>query len=86
MLDPFTGLSTQHGRGGCHASRYSTVSLIVTLVAEWIHLTLLGVILPAIQLKVNTVGGLMNSATKVTVALTLAQHPVLYITLFGKGL
>ena len=34
------------------------------LVAEWIHFTLLGIILPTIKLKVYTLGGLMNSATK----------------------
>ena len=34
------------------------------LVAEWIHFTLFGIILPTIKLKVYTSGGLMNSATK----------------------
>ena len=35
------------------------------LVAEWIHFTLFGIILPTIKLKVYTIlGGLMNSATK----------------------
>ena len=35
-----------------------------SLVAEWIHFTLLGIILPTIKPKVYTFGGLMNSATK----------------------
>ena len=34
------------------------------LVAEWIHITLFGIILTTIKLKVYTFGGLMNSATK----------------------
>ena len=34
------------------------------LVAEWIHFTLSGIILPTLKLKVYTFGGLMNSATK----------------------
>ena len=34
------------------------------LVAEWIHFTLLGIIVPTIKLKVYTFSGLMNSATK----------------------
>ena len=35
----------------------------MTLVAEWIHFRLLGMILQTIKLKVYTFGGLMNSAT-----------------------
>ena len=35
------------------------------LVAEWIHFTRFGTILPTLKLKVYTFGGLMNSATKV---------------------
>ena len=35
------------------------------LVAEWLHFTLLGIILPTIKLKVYTFRGLMNSATKI---------------------
>ena len=38
------------------------------LVAEWIHFTLFGIILPTIKLKVCTFGGLTNSATKMTFA------------------
>ena len=34
------------------------------VVAEWIHFTLFGIIFPTIKLKVYTLGGLMNSATK----------------------
>ena len=34
------------------------------LVAEWIHFTLFGIILPTIKLKVYTFLGLMNSAIK----------------------
>ena len=34
------------------------------LVAEWIHFTLFGKILPTIKLKVYTFLGLMNSATR----------------------
>ena len=33
-----------------------------TLVAEWIHFTLFGIISPTIKLKVYAFGGLMNSA------------------------
>ena len=36
----------------------------IDLVAEWIHFTLFGRMLPTIKLKVYTFGGLMNSATK----------------------
>ena len=42
---------------------------IIVLVAEWIHFTLVGIILPTIKLKVRTLGGLMNSATKVLASL-----------------
>ena len=38
------------------------------LVAEWIHFTLFGIILPTIKLKVCTFWGLTNSATKMTFA------------------
>ena len=38
--------------------------LLDGFVAEWIHFTLLGIILPTIKLKVYTFLGLMNSATK----------------------
>ena len=34
------------------------------LVAEWIHFTLFGIVVPTIKLKVYTFRGLMNSATK----------------------
>ena len=34
------------------------------LVAEWIHLTLFGIKLPTIKLKMYAFLGLMNSATK----------------------
>ena len=34
------------------------------LVAEWIHFTLLGIVVPTIKLKVYTFLGLVNSATK----------------------
>ena len=34
------------------------------VVAEWIHFTLFGIILPTLKLKVCTFGGLMNLATK----------------------
>ena len=34
------------------------------LVAEWIHFTLFGIILPTVTLQVYTFGGLMNSAAK----------------------
>ena len=37
---------------------------IVILVAEWIHFTLFGIILPTIKGKCVHFGGLMNSATK----------------------
>ena len=37
---------------------------LVDLVAEWIHFTLFGIILPTIKLKVCTCWGLMNPATK----------------------
>ena len=40
------------------------VELKVNLVAEWIHLILLGIIPPTIKLKVYTNLGLVNSATK----------------------
>ena len=36
------------------------------LVAEWIHFTLFGIIVPTIKLKVQAFGGIMNSATKKT--------------------
>ena len=54
-------------------------AVVFTIVAEWIHFTLFGIILPTIKLKVYTFGGLtlnpkplnlnpepglMNSATK----------------------
>ena len=39
-------------------------SLQRALVAEWIHFTLSGIILPTLKLKVYTFWGLMNSATK----------------------
>ena len=35
------------------------------LVAEWIHFTLLGIVVPTIKLKVYTFLGLVNSATKI---------------------
>ena len=34
------------------------------LVAEWIHFTVFGAILPTIELKVYAFWGLVNSATK----------------------
>ena len=37
---------------------------MMVLVAEWIHFTLFGIIVPTIKLKVYTFGGLMNSATR----------------------
>ena len=58
---------------GFHRSQVSTGPLAfsrreslggVELVAEWIHFTLLGIILPTIKLKLHTFWGLMNSATK----------------------
>ena len=36
----------------------------VVLGAEWMHFTLLGIVLPTKKLKVYTFGGLMHSATK----------------------
>ena len=39
-------------------------SRLTSLVAEWIHFTLFGIILPTIKRKVYTFGGFMNSATK----------------------
>ena len=43
------------------ASRFRVLAvtvLVLILVAEWIHFTLLGIISPAIKLKVYTFGGL----------------------------
>ena len=39
-------------------SKCEMLWLLVALVAEWIHFTLLGIILPTIKLKVYTFGGL----------------------------
>ena len=39
---------------------------VLRLVAEWIHFTLFGIVLPTLKPKVYTFGGLMNSATKYT--------------------
>ena len=44
-----------------------------SLVAKWIHFTFLGILLPTIKLKVCTLGGLMNSATKFSL-LTRVRH------------
>ena len=57
--------------GSCGAAYRPVVSPTVrcpwvALVAEWIHFTLLGRILPTLRLKVYTFGGLMNSATKIS--------------------
>ena len=41
-------------------------AMTVHIVAEWIHCTLFGIILPTIISKVYTFWGLMNSATKCT--------------------
>ena len=43
---------------------YTAVGIILYLVAEWIHFTHFGIMLPTIKLKVYTFGGLMNSAPK----------------------
>ena len=40
-----------------------------SLVAEWIHFTLFGIILPTIKLKAYAFWGLMNSATKLALAM-----------------
>ena len=53
------------GRWGLRFGSSRFHSALLFLVAEWIHSTLFGIILPTIKLKVYTVGGLMNSATKV---------------------
>ena len=45
-------------------SKYHYGVYLYLLVAEWIHFTLFGIILPTIKLKVYTFWGLMNSATK----------------------
>ena len=47
---------------------------VPNLVAEWIHFTLFGIILPTIKLKVYTFG-LMNSATKPKRDLNFENHP-----------
>ena len=39
---------------------------VIILVAEWIHFTFFGKLLPTIKLKMYTSGGLMNSVTKKT--------------------
>ena len=39
-------------------------AVMKNLVAEWIHFTHVGILLPAIKPKVYTFWGLMNSATK----------------------
>ena len=43
------------------------VGFQVSIVAEWIHFTLFGIIVPTIKLKMYPFWGLMNSATKVSV-------------------
>ena len=48
-----------------HINIYIFNSVHINLVAEWIHFTLFGIILPTMKLKVYTFGvGLMNSGTQ----------------------
>ena len=60
---------------GCYDGCYDELFLSRgSLVAEWIHFTLFGIILPTIKLKVYTFWGPMNSATKVpTGGLTISS-------------
>ena len=52
-----TAPKTKHGRSPRHSLPVEPQTLN-PFVAEWIHFTLLGIILPAIRRKVYTLGGL----------------------------
>ena len=53
------------GRGPVMTCEFAFKSCLrLSLVAEWIHFILFGILLPTRKLKVYTFGGLMNSATK----------------------